>query len=110
MTLAITVNADIECGHSGKYNISPGTGKGKSEGNEIVSETMMSSATIIGCTNTSGGNTPCTAVASIISGQAEKLDIGGSPTMLEDMVILTNGSIPNLTEINDPGQTKLDTV
>ena len=110
MTIVITANADIECGHSGKINIPAGTLKGKSEGNEIVTEDMMLLATFIGCTNVSGGNSPCTAIASITSGQAQKLKVSTSQAMLENMVVVTNGSINNLTTVIDPGQTKLDTV
>jgi len=111
MSLVLTQNAIIVCGHGGQLQFTPGSLRLMASGGEVLTQLMLQSATISGCTNSGESRTPCTAVASIVAGQSIKLTgPDGSPAMLNTMQILTNGSHPNLSTVSNPGQTKLDSV
>lgn len=109
MSLVLNLDAKIECGHEGTFTLLPGTGKAKVEGAEIVTESVLQAVVIAGCTNTVSPNLPCLAIASIIAGQADKLKVSGQKAMTEDMEVLTSGSDPSSSFVDDAGQTKLDT-
>ncbi len=108
MSLVLNLDAKIECGHEGTFTLLPGTGKAKVEGAEIVTEAMLQTVAILGCTNTVSPNTPCLLVSSVIAGQADKLKVSDQKAMTEDMEVLTSGSDPSSSFVDDPGQTKLD--
>ncbi len=99
-----TLAATIECNHSGVATlVTAGQTKAKSDSQLILTD--VDGAVISGCTQTGGGQTPCTVIVSLV-GSSTKATAGGTAVILEGDIGTTNGVPVNVLTVSDAGQTK----
>lgn len=72
-------------------------------GVEVLTDVDVLAATVVGCTQSGSGKTPCRGVASILAGESEELGVGGAKPMEADLRVLTDGGPPQLMELASDG-------
>lgn len=110
MPSVLTAAARITCAHQG--TVQPRTSQTKLtvDGQSVLVDGDLDGAPISGClTPTTSSSKPCTMVASLLSGRAIKLTVGGKAALLETAAGLTDGlpAPANLWNVQSAGQTKL---
>lgn len=115
----LTTGSNVICGHGGTVATS-GVSKLKVSGNPVLLKTGIMGQSVSGCKTPTvvppppPPSSPCHTVASVISGEATKLKVSGSPVMLETLTGTTDGIVagvtPQLLLSATAGQTKLTAV
>jgi hypothetical protein len=107
------------CGHGGTLTTT-GAPKLKVAGNPVLQKTGIMGQSVSGCITPIAPpppgppSSPCHTVASVITGEATKLKVSGSPVMLETLTGTTDGVVAGTTPQTllsaTAGQTKLTAV
>lgn len=115
----LTTGSSVVCGHGGTVSTS-GSAKLKVTGNPVLLKAGIAGKSVSGCGTPTvppppgPPSSPCHSVASVITGEATKLKVSGSPVMLETLAGTTDGVIGGLTPQTllsaTAGQTKLTAV
>jgi hypothetical protein len=115
----LTTGSSVICGHGGTVSTT-GVPKLKVAGNQVLQKTGIMGQSISGCNTPTvvppppPPSSPCLVVASVITGEAIKLKVSGSPVMLETVTGTTSGVVAGVTPQTllsaTAGQTKLTAV
>lgn len=105
MPAVLTKGDSVTCKFGG--TVSPDGGKLVVAGNAVLTVAGVAGHTVTGC---GAGNPPplCSSVASITSGQAAKLVVGGSPVLLSGMVAATDQGVAHPVGPISAGQNKME--
>jgi ABC-type nitrate/sulfonate/bicarbonate transport system substrate-binding protein len=109
MATVLTGQAVIGCGHGGTVTIVASQSTVTAGGAAVLVEGDLDGATVPDCPTvvTAAGNKPCSSVASVTSGSAAHLSVGGGAALLDTVTGVTDGvPIGNLA-ITSAGQTVL---
>jgi hypothetical protein len=102
MPAVLTVGSTVVCPHQGRFTFKASHDLLTVDGQAVVRESELNKAQISGCIN----NVPCTKVASILLGLAQKLTVGGEAVALATATGQTDSSFP--WTVQSAGQTKLE--
>ena len=108
MPNVITEASIIQCVHKGTVTASASQNVLTVDGEKVLVQSDLLSATIACPVAPAPGVKPCTKVVSVTAGVATKLKANGQPVMLETALGLTDG-VPPLWQVASAGQTKLQT-
>lgn len=112
MPAVLTTASALQCVHGAKLITKPSQQQLTVDGNPVLVQADLMSATIAGCPNTNAvaGETPCVAVTLISAGLAVNLSVGGQPVVLATAAGLTNATppAPVMWYVVNAGQTKLE--
>ncbi len=108
MPNALTTGSTLVCGTGGVASLAS-TGKMFVQGNPVLRESDVSGFTIAGCKPKATGDKTCSKATGVTSGKSQKLFVGGSPALLENLAGTTDGTDATL-KATSAGQAKLSTV
>ena len=105
MPAVLTKGDTLACKFNG--TVTPDGSKLEVAGNAVITASGVAGKPVAGC---GAANPPplCTTVGSITSGQASKLQIGGSPALLSGMVAATDQGAAHPIGPVTAGQSKLE--
>jgi hypothetical protein len=106
MPNVITEASLIQCPHLGTVKATASQSVLAVDGNKVLVQSDLLSATVTCPAVPAPGVKPCTKVASVTAGAAAKLTAGGQPVLLETAQGLTDGTPPQWRVVS-AGQTKL---
>jgi len=102
MAGVLTTGSTVGCGHGGTVSTS-GAAKLKVSGNPVLLKTGIAGQAVSGCKTPlvvpppPPPSSPCHTVASVITGEATKLKVNGSPVMLDTLTGTTDGVVAGVT-------------
>lgn len=115
----LTTGSSVICGHGGTVSTT-GVSKLKVSGNPVLQKTGIMGKSVSSCGTPTvvppppPPSSPCHTVVSVITGEAIKLKVSGSPVMLETVTGTTDGIVAGVTPQTllsaTAGQTKLTAV
>ncbi|MCJ1676504.1 hypothetical protein MTF65_03885 [Streptomyces sp. APSN-46.1] len=83
----------------------------KVQGSPVLVKSSLLQADVKDCPNTVSPAKPCKKVTGVVSGESLKLKAGGSPVMLDEISLTTDGSVPPPPVLKPgAGQSKLSSV
>ncbi|MCB0165983.1 MAG: hypothetical protein KDI79_17245 [Anaerolineae bacterium] len=119
MPKVLTESSIVACGHSGTVKVS-GSKKLTVNGSPILLKSSIEGQSVTSCTTVPASDAsgpthkPCTKVALVTAGEAEKLMIGGISVMIDTLAGKTDGMVAKKTPqellSSTANQTKLITV
>jgi hypothetical protein len=109
MAAVLTTGASIGCGHGGTVQLTASRSALTVGGAAVLVAGDLTGAVVSGCQTkpTPGGNVPCTAVVSVLTGSATKLTVGAASVLLDTVSGTTNGNPPGSLVVQSPGQTTM---
>jgi len=111
MPFVLTDQAVIRCGHQGPtrgtVKVVASQRKLTVDGHPVLVAGDLEGKPITGCPLKPPSNTPCTMLATVLTGQAGRLRVGTRPVLLSTAGGITNGVPPGRWYVESAGQTKL---
>ncbi len=105
MASVLTTGSNIDCGHMGSVALK-GNDKLKVGGNPVVVQGGVGPGLSKPCSLVTSGNTKQCTTATASGGTAGKLNVGGSPVVLDSVSVTTDGQ-PTGTPVVTANQNKL---